>query len=188
MHVLEDRPLDFGHIYTNNTRTLIICTGTTKAAGDDPEDVGKNTFCEAESSWQSTQSVLSPEKSHGLGKSIAFSRDGKYMVMGAPDMGPNGWKEVQGHVYVYEKDDSSNEYEMIQEFAGFHEDSEVGFDTFGWAVDMSVDGNTILVAAGQGWYSGGYVRVFKRSDSSSSYEQYVVFFFFFSFRNRCQPK
>ena len=95
------------------------------------------------------------------------------MVVGAPDYGIQGWKEDQGHAYVYRRDDSSNEYEMIQEFAGFHTDSDNGFDGFGFAVDMSADGNTILVAAGSDWYNGGYIRMFKRSDSSSSYEQYV---------------
>ena len=66
---------------------------------------------------------------------------------------------------------------MIQEFAGFHTDSDNGFDGFGFAVDMSADGNTILVAAGSNWYNGGYIRMFKRSDSSSSYEQYVSIHF-----------
>ena len=99
------------------------------------------------------------------------------MVVGAPDYGIQGWKEDQGHAYVYRRDDSSNEYEMIQEFAGFHTDSDNGFDGFGFAVDMSADGNTILVAAGSNWYNGGYIRMFKRSDSSSSYEQYVSIHF-----------
>lgn len=62
---------------------------------------------------------------------------------------------------------------MIQEFAGFHTDSDNGFDGFGFAVDMSADGNTTLVGAGNNNFNGGYIRMFKRFNSSSSYEQYV---------------
>ena len=92
-----------------------------------------------------------------LGHSVALSADAKTLVVGAPGLWGNSDRE--GHVEVYRYDeDGGNWTQLGQTIYG------VGLgDSFGWSVDISADGSTILIGSPR--YNDytdrpGYARVY----------------------------
>ena len=98
-----------------------------------------------------------------LGNSVKVSDDGSTMVVGAHGDDDNG--SAAGAVYIYSWDGSNwtNEEKIVAS-------DGVANDYFGWTVDISEDGNTVIVGAygddDKGSNAGsGYI--YKRDNSSS---------------------
>ncbi len=93
----------------------------------------------------------------GLGTSVSLSGNGKTVVMGAPTAGYNN--EIRtGQVKVYRIDAAGSSWEPLGESIY----GDYGHDLFGTSVDISHDGNTIVIGAPSDYVDNnpGYVRVF----------------------------
>lgn len=91
-----------------------------------------------------------------FGASIAISYDGKTAVIGAPGF-PFGQKESAAYIFV------RSDVVWTQQGSRLSNNTT---DEFGTSVDMSADGNTVIIGA-PGTLSGqGSASVFKRSDTA----------------------
>lgn len=93
------------------------------------------------------------------GRSVAMSADGNIVIIGAPHNGGNG--RDAGHAWVYELVGGT----WVQK--GSDIDGEAVGDYCGISVDMSADGNTIIIGASRNNGNGsnsGHARVYEFSD------------------------
>ncbi|MEI6200161.1 MAG: fibronectin type III domain-containing protein, partial [Actinomycetota bacterium] len=114
--------------------------------------------------WEQTGSDINGEaESDGSGQSVAMSRDGTTIAIGAP--GNNGRGTDSGHVRVYTWNGTRTRWERI----GDDIDGEAAFDQSGISVAMSQDGTRIAIGAnlndGNGSNSG-HVRVYTLTNGS----------------------
>ncbi len=95
------------------------------------------------------------------GVSVAMSNDGSRLVIGAPFNDGNG--ATNGHVRVYDWNDSA--WQQV----GSDISGDAAGDISGWSVEMSNDGNRLVIGApyndGNGAYSG-HVRVYDWNGSA----------------------
>jgi hypothetical protein len=109
------------------------------------------------SSWkQQGATIIGDGEDDRFGTSVALSADATIVAIGADEWNDSGGR---GYVKVYRTDDDGGNRAMLgQTIYGNAID-----DTYGYSVDVSPDGMTI-VCGSPGWYVGdgrpGYVRVF----------------------------
>jgi hypothetical protein len=90
------------------------------------------------------------------GRPVCLSADGTTVAIGAPDNDGNGVRA--GHVRVFKN--ISGTWTQI----GDDIDGDVGGDVFGYALDLSADGSTLVASAYMNNYNGqtaGQVKIFK---------------------------
>jgi len=112
----------------------------------------------ATSLWEQQGSVIVGDAAEDyLGASVALSADAKTLVVGAP--GWYGNTDREGYVKVYRMtDDGGNRTQLGQTIYG----NATG-DLFGWSVDVTAQGNVILLGSPGEWDVDdrlGYVQVF----------------------------
>ena len=112
----------------------------------------------ATSIWEQQGSAIVGDAAEDLlGTSVALSADAKTLVVGAP--GEYGNTDREGYVKVYRMtDDGGNRTQLGQTIYG----NATG-DLFGWSVDVTAQGNVILLGSpGYSWDNDrpGYVQVF----------------------------
>ncbi len=110
----------------------------------------------ATSSWkQQAPAIVGNAADDGLGRSVALSADTRTLVVGAPGDYDNTDRKGYVRVYHTDKDDGSRIGQTIYGNA-------IG-DLFGWSVDITTEGNNIVLGA-PGYYNNtdrpGYVRVY----------------------------
>jgi hypothetical protein len=92
-----------------------------------------------------------------LGASVAVSADARTIVIGAPGYYADDSKK--GYVKVYRtNDDSENRVKLGDTIYGY-----AALDQFGWSVDITANGKTIVIGSPGNWEDNdrpGYVRVF----------------------------
>jgi hypothetical protein len=123
-----------------------------------------------------TESILHASdiaNSTNLGYSSGISDDGTYAVSGAKSGGHTSNSDNQGTAYVWVRSGSTWSQQSKLEAS-----SGANFDLFGRAIDMSGDGNYIIVGAqgddNNGLSSSGSAWVFVRSGSSWSQQQLIA--------------
>ena len=101
-------------------------------------------------SWkQQGVPIVGDAAGHFLGKSVAVSANARIMVIGAP-----WYKNNTGYVKVYQTNYDGNRVQLGQTIYGYPID-----DYFGYSVDISPDGITLVIGS-PGYERPGYVRVF----------------------------
>jgi len=120
------------------------------------------TYFTCTQSWIQIGSDIDGEaRSDYSGHSVAASRDGSIIAIGAPrNDGANGDRENSGHVRVYGYDIERKNW--IQR--GKNIDGEAEEDRSGFSIAMSADGQTVAIGSqfnsGNGQYWSGHVRVY----------------------------
>eukprot|EP00980_Cylindrotheca_fusiformis_P011252 scaffold2587_cov101-Cylindrotheca_fusiformis.AAC.1 len=115
--------------------------------------------------WKELQVIHGENADDQSGTSVALSKDGKTLAIGAPLNDGNG--TYSGHVRVYRKADGDNLFTQI----GDDIDGEAASEYFGDSVALSKDGMVLAVGAPLGKNSAGRVRVFEWDKVGTSWEQ-----------------
>lgn len=121
------------------------------------------------STYTLDQQLISSVISGGdfFGRSVAISRDGTTIVVGASGVAPSS----AGAAYVFTNDGSPTWTEK-QKIVG---SDTAGGDNFGWDVAVSDDGTTIIVGAqSQGGTSAGAAYVFTGDGNTWTQEQKIT--------------
>jgi len=109
-------------------------------------------------SWiQIGQDIIGEANGDEFGQSVSLSDDGKTLAVGAWTADGNG--DYSGHVKVYQMDDSVSGWMQL----GDDVDGEAAYDTSGFSVSLSADGNTVAMGSPANDDNGdasGHVRVF----------------------------
>eukprot|EP00980_Cylindrotheca_fusiformis_P003815 scaffold844_cov80-Cylindrotheca_fusiformis.AAC.1 len=118
--------------------------------------------------WKEPPQVIHGENANDeSGWSVALSKDGKTLAIGAPSNdGTNGF--FSGHVRVYRKADGDNSFKQI----GLDIDGEAAYEYFGRSVALSKDGSVLAVGAPYANVSTGKVRVYEWDKDGNSWEQH----------------
>eukprot|EP00980_Cylindrotheca_fusiformis_P012981 scaffold3240_cov68-Cylindrotheca_fusiformis.AAC.1 len=99
------------------------------------------------------QGITGEDQGEQSGASVALSKDGKTLAIGAPQNNGNGFNA--GHVRVYRWDDAASSFKQMGEDI----DGEAGNEGSGWSVALSQDGSALAVGAPNANGNVGKVRV-----------------------------
>lgn len=136
--ITPDVPLDYSEF---GSSVSISSDGTTAAISDIGDSNGMSSvrvFTRSGNTWTEQQQFQgsSPEEYDYFGSKLSISGDGNTLVVGSPS------SSSTGEVYVFTR--SGNTWTEQQKFQS--SDSEISED-FGGAVEVSLDGNTIIVGS-----------------------------------------
>ncbi|KAL3808546.1 hypothetical protein ACHAXA_011801 [Cyclostephanos tholiformis] len=110
------------------------------------------------SAWKQRGSPIVGDASYaGFGGSVTLSSDASALAIGAPYH-----NDDTGYVKIYRVDDDGGGYSVR---IGQTLNGDATDDTFGWSVDMTPDGTTVICGSPGYWYYGdrpGYVRVYSQ--------------------------
>jgi len=145
--------------------------GTTIAIGAPyNDDNGTNSghvrvYTRTGTTWEKIGSDINGEAAgDGSGYSVAMSRDGTTIAIGAPGNNVTGTRIAAGHVRVYTLTNGS------WTKTGDDIDGEAAFDQSGYSVAMSEDGTRIAIGAnlndGENRENSGHVRVYTLTNGS----------------------
>jgi len=104
-----------------------------------------------------TQDIIGEANGDEFGRSVSLSNDGKTLAVGARSAAVNG--DYSGHVKIYQMNDSISGWMQL----GDGIDGEAAYDTSGFSVSLSADGNTVAIGSRGNDDNGdnsGHVRVF----------------------------
>ena len=151
----DGKTLAIGDRYNNGNGDFLGCVRIYhyEGSGTNWEQIGQNIYGEA---------------AGFLGFSVSLSVDGTTVATGAPwNMAPDN-SEYSGQVRVYRIDSAGSTWEQLGQYII----GEAVGDSFGWSVDMSPDGNTLVIGA-LGNDRPGYVRVYylESNEITSSWTQ-----------------
>lgn len=121
------------------------------------------------SSWEQRGAEINGDNNGDkFGYSVSLSADGNTLAIGAPQNDNAGL--LSGHVRVYEWNAVLNSWTQ----KGVDINGEAAEDQFGWSVQLSDDGNTLIGGArynsALGWGTG-HSRVFRWNGSIAAWEQ-----------------
>jgi hypothetical protein len=128
------------------------------------DGAGYDVTVDANASYTEIQKLLAsdPSSSESFGNAVSISGDGKTMVVGASyeDTAPN---DNNGAVYVFTRSGAS----WVEQAKLLASDAEYD-ENFGWSVDISEDGNTIIVGSLNTALASGSAYIFTRSGTTWS--------------------
>jgi len=117
--------------------------------------------------WKQVGNNINQENSNDVhGHSISLSSDGKIVAIGAIQNDGNGTDS--GHVRVYQYSDNSDIWTQM----GKDIEGEAFFDSSGWAVSLSSDGNIVAIGSPNNSVNGfnqGVVRVYQYFANSNKW-------------------
>eukprot|EP00980_Cylindrotheca_fusiformis_P017453 scaffold5439_cov132-Cylindrotheca_fusiformis.AAC.12 len=167
-----------------NGKRVAIGAFSDDGANDDALDSGSVSVYEKNSdgsAWLLMGQVIHGEAAgdeSGFGYSVALSKDGSTLAIGAPFNDVNGTKTDSGHVRVYRWDSGTSSFKQL----GADIDGEATGERSGYAVALSEDGSVVAIGApylypsALGAALAGQVRVFywdedEDDDSNSKWAQ-----------------
>lgn len=151
----------------------ISADGTTIAAGNPHYRNGQSdqgmsrAYVRNGDGWLQTGQFFGPEKTDHHGWSVALNHNGTIWAIGEARGGTTGEFGSEGAVYIYERNPASVDgWDQI----GGKIYGNAYRDWFGYDVDLSLDGNTVVIGAE--YDHSRYVKVFQK-DASSTYSRNV---------------
>ena len=139
----------------------ILAVGAPRHGSQEQGQVKVYEFDRTNNLWQQLGQNLNGEIQGGsLGSTVSLSADGETLASGAPLGVGNG--VLAGRAYVYRLNRSINSWEL----RGAVLEGEADLDCFGFSLDISANGNTLVVG---GWLNDengnnvGHVRVFEHT-------------------------
>jgi hypothetical protein len=158
----------FGHSVSISGDGKMIAVGVIYNDGMNGEGSGRVRMYQQDGdrmSWEQIGDDIDGDAAgDGLGTSVSLSGNGKTVVMGAPNAGYNVLRA--GQVKVYRIDTAGSSWEQLGESIY----GDYVQDLFGGSVDISHDGNTIVIGSPSdyGHNNPGYVRVFSLDGSENN--------------------
>ncbi|KAL3815496.1 hypothetical protein ACHAXA_006193 [Cyclostephanos tholiformis] len=138
---------------TSATTTTSRTTTTTSTTASTTRSTTTTPFIDTSSAWKQRGSPIVGDASDArFGRSVALSSDASALAIGAPDHNDN-----TGYVKIYRVDDDGGGYSVQ---IGQTLNGDATYDNFGYSMDMTPDGTTVI--CGSPVYSDvpGYVRVY----------------------------
>ncbi|KAL3822142.1 hypothetical protein ACHAXA_011687 [Cyclostephanos tholiformis] len=144
---------------TSATTTTSRTTTTTSTTASTTRSTTTTPFIDTSSAWKQRGSpIVGDAIDAWFGTSVTLSSDASALAIGAPYH--NEYTGYVGYVEIYRVDDDGGGYSVQ---IGQTLNGDATDDNFGWSVDMTPDGTTVICGSPGDWNSDdrpGYVRAY----------------------------